>query len=124
MAEMAIKLTPGLLGPMGASLLSISEYIASLGDASQGVINLLGGFIDRTDDLRDLIRCECLANSTGGTLELVSIKVLPSETFFELISTITVEREDVSVVLRHGWPILSVATDSATVTTDAGESIS
>jgi hypothetical protein len=110
-----------------ASLESLASVLDPAGPKVEAE-HLLAEFIANlrvgADDGGNICRFETLADAAGGTLELVSIKVLPSDRFLELMTAIAGERDDVSFVLRHGWPILSVGRVAApTVAEAGGESI-
>lgn len=113
-------------GPV-ASLTSVLDVLASSNSALETFTQRfgsvlqsdgLGGFV-LTDDGIDLLWRECVDVTTGGAGELVSLEFNPSDAFLELVSTIASDGHS-HVVFSHGWPILSLAGDTASVTEPAG----
>lgn len=88
-----------------------------------GLAELLGEYIDGTRDFSDLLRFESVASSASGALKLCSVKILPSNVLLELMAAFAWYREDVSLGFSHGWPVLSLAADTASVAEAAEESI-
>lgn len=126
MTALTLKIA-GHAETLRAARVSFEALAAALdpaGEVGKRLAELVGGFVDGSSDGRDLFRCEVSADATGGALELVGLQILPSQALLELVTAFAVEREDVSLVFRHGWPILSVGRVAApTIAKAGGESI-
>lgn len=111
------------------AITSVESVLAALGPARQAetgerLAQFICSFLNGGGDDGNLFRGEFTGNAAGGAIELVGLKILPSERYLELVAAFAVEREDVSLRLVHGWPILSVGSVAApTVAEAAGESI-
>lgn len=84
-------------------------------DVEKLLVEFLLSRIDGGDDAPDLIRSEFFGNLTSRAIELHSLKILPSDRYVELVSAVADEREDLLISFRHGWPILSLAGDTASM---------
>jgi len=124
-ASINIGLATTGMDDASASLESIAAVLDPAGpkvEAEHLLAEFIAGLRVGADEGVDICRFETLANATSGAIELVSIKVLPSERFLELMTAIARERDDVSLVFSHGWPILSVAVPTTTVAEAGGAS--
>lgn len=75
------------------------------------------------DDGRSLLGREPVDLPASRAGELHSLRVFPHERYVELVSAIARSGNAHAVRVVHDWPILSVASDSATVAEAGGESI-
>ena len=89
-------------------------------EAGHEVAEVLGKMIDGGDDFRRLFRINAERPVAGGAVDSVTIQILPSDVLLDLVAAIARDRKDVAFVVRHGWPVLSVGDDGATVADASG----
>lgn len=105
-----------VLGASGAACEAFAERFP-------GVLNRVSpGFFEVGHNAADFFISEFMHFTTGGAGKFVSVKLDPADGYFEMVAAIAVVA-DANVVLSHGWPILSVAGDTATETEAGAESI-
>jgi hypothetical protein len=112
-----------------ASLGSVADVLVSTGAALEAIPDGFGVFFgpefpgclpDLILDRSDLFFAEAVLRPAGGALEFI---FNPSDRYLEFVTAIAGCGHVTCDADLHGWPILSVAPDSATVAEAGGESI-
>lgn len=76
--------------------------------------------VEVPEGISSLFRSNSSARLTGGALDKFVVSFDPSERYLELVAAIAVDCENLTVFFSHGWPLLSVGTDSPPTVTEAG----
>jgi hypothetical protein len=109
-----------------ASLASVDNVLRAASMLSQHVAELFPEFLDAelgslvsdlTGETCDLLFGEPVMRSTDGALELI---FQPSDRYLDLVAAIARDGDVSCSFDAHGWPILSLAGDTASMTEPAG----
>lgn len=99
-------------GDPGGLLADFADLFTRAGD---------GGLVSREDG-PPLVIVEPMDRATARAGELQGFEILPGDRYLELAGAVA-RHTDANIVLRHGWPILSVGSTPPTVA-EAGDAAS
>ena len=113
---------------MLASVGAIAECLAASRSAAQCVVERLPGFavddgaggFDLSDDAADLLIGEAVSLAAPGAGKLQPLQFQPSDWYLELCAAIAGDGDADVIRIDRGWPILSVAVGTPTVTEARG----
>lgn len=106
-----------------ASLVAAIEVPSDLAErVGSELSSIISGGCMLRDDAGDLIVGEPVDLSAGGALQIKSFQFHPSDGYLVLFSAVARDRK-ANVAFCHGWPILSLVGDTASMA-EAGASSS
>tara|TARA_R110002111_G_scaffold189206_1_gene254500 strand:+ start:201 stop:566 length:366 start_codon:yes stop_codon:yes gene_type:complete len=102
----APQVTPEMMGAMESSLASLKGASDVLGSLFDGIIEMIdSGFVFR-NHLGNLIFREPIALATRRAGKSMILQFNPNERLVELMSAIASNRDEYTVFISHGWPLL------------------
>lgn len=113
---------------MTRSFGSILNHLA----ASRGAVQLFADFfpgvfdcggsdcVEVSDQGLDIFICHAFDFATDIAGEIATVRAVPRDQYLKAVAAVVARSGEMEVVFSHGWPILSVAGDTATVA-EAGE---
>lgn len=121
-----------LLSPALESLASLLEVLGASERATECFVDHFAGVIERgdfglfvcCDDAADVLIREAVQLATGRAGELISLKFDPTDRYLEAVAAVVACAADTHSIISHGWPILSLVGDTASMTEAAGASSS
>lgn len=114
--------------PMRQSLGDLAALIADVevpSDLAERIdaelLRIIDGGCMLRDDDGDLVSSEAVHLSAGGARQVKCFQFHPSDGYLVLFTAVARDRK-ADVAFRHGWPILSLAGDTASMAEAAGAS--
>lgn len=123
MATLAFSLVvTGLREQVAAAAESIGSVRVALAaqETADGVDRAIPDAGTLFDNVDDLFRCEPVDGAAVRAAEIQGFEIKPTDRYSELVAAIASDRDQYTVRVRHGWPILSLAPRTTTVADAVG----